>query len=86
MSPPREVELLDPATRMRERLMLGLRLESPLPLAEVAAAVDGHALTRLVRLGLVERSGVLLRLAPGRFLGGAVTVELLEESLQTTTI
>jgi oxygen-independent coproporphyrinogen III oxidase len=85
--PPREVELLDPATRIRERLMLGLRLESPLPLAEVAAAVDGHALTRLVRLGLVERSGGALRLTRrGRFLGGAVTVELLEESLQTTTI
>ena len=87
MPPPREVELLNPATRMRERLMLGLRLEAPLPLAEVASAVDGQALARLERLGLVERSGGALRLTRrGRFLGGAVTVELLEESLQTTTI
>jgi oxygen-independent coproporphyrinogen-3 oxidase len=86
-SPPREVEPLDAATRMRERLMLGLRLESPLSLVEVEAAVDSAALERLVRLGLVERAGGALRLTRrGRFLGGAVTAELLEESLQTTTI
>jgi oxygen-independent coproporphyrinogen III oxidase len=85
--PPRQVEQLDSATRVRERLMLGLRLESPLPLAEVEAAIDGAALERFAGLGLVERSADALKLTRrGRFLGGAVTAELLEESLQTTTI
>jgi oxygen-independent coproporphyrinogen III oxidase len=85
--PPREVERLDGPTKLRERVMLGLRLDSPLPLAEAEGAIDTAALERLVRLGLVERSNGALRLTPrGRFLGGAVTAELLEESLQTTTI
>jgi oxygen-independent coproporphyrinogen III oxidase len=86
-TPPREVEPLDDLTKTRERLMLGLRLESPLPLDEVEAAVDPAALERLVTLGLVVRAGGAVRLSRrGRFLGGAVTAELLEESLQTTTI
>jgi putative oxygen-independent coproporphyrinogen III oxidase len=86
-SPPREVELLDDATRLRERLMLGLRLDAPLPLVEVEPVVDRGALERLVRLELVEHAGRALRLTTrGRFLGGAVTVELLEESLQKPTI
>jgi oxygen-independent coproporphyrinogen-3 oxidase len=86
-SPPREVEVLDDATRWRERLMLGLRLDAPLPYAEVEPVIDRVALERLVRLELVEQTGGALRLTPrGRFLGGAVTVELLEESLQKATI
>jgi oxygen-independent coproporphyrinogen-3 oxidase len=85
--PPRELETLDAATRLRERLLLGLRLDAPLPLAEVESALDPVALDRMVRLGLVEQAGGALRLTRrGRFLGGAVTAELLEESLQTTTI
>ena len=85
--PPREVEMLDDATRLRERLMLGLRLDAPLPYAEVEPVIDRGALERMVRLELVEHGGGALRLTPrGRFLGGAVTVELLEESLQKATI
>ena len=38
--PPREIEVLDDATRLRERVLLGLRLDAPLPLAEVEAALD----------------------------------------------
>ena len=84
-SPPaREVEELDAEVRSRERLMLGLRLDDPLPLDGVRSAVDDEALARLVRLGLVEpdagsgRPARTLTLTPrGRLLGGGVTAELL---------
>jgi oxygen-independent coproporphyrinogen-3 oxidase len=80
-TPPREVEELDPATRALERLLLGLRLDEPLPLAPVEAVVDRDAAERLVRAGLVELSangrGERLGLTRrGRFLGGGVTAEL----------
>jgi oxygen-independent coproporphyrinogen-3 oxidase len=84
-SPPvREVEELDDVVRSRERLMLGLRLDDPLPLDGVRSAVDEEALARLVRLGLVEpvagdgRTRCTLALTQrGRLLGGGVTAELL---------
>jgi oxygen-independent coproporphyrinogen-3 oxidase len=81
-SPPREVEHLDRQTRWRERVMLGLRLDEPLPLGGLEAAVDRDALARLERLGLAARSDAngheTLRLTDrGRFLGGGVTAELL---------
>ncbi|MDQ3859253.1 MAG: radical SAM family heme chaperone HemW [Actinomycetota bacterium] len=76
--PPREHEELDEPTRLRERLMLGLRLDQPVPLAEVATAVDAAALRRLTALGLAARRGNgLVLTSRGRFLGGAVTAELL---------
>ena len=80
--PPREDELLDEATRLRERLMLRLRLDEPVRFADVSAGIDGEALERLVRLRLaaVEPSAGgdrLLLTSRGRFLGGAVTAELL---------
>ena len=76
--PPREHEELDEPTRRRERLMLGLRLDQPVPLTEVGDAIDGAALRRLTALGLAARRGESLVLtARGRFLGGAVTAELL---------
>ena len=82
-SPPaREVELLDRDIRLRERLMLGLRLDDPVPVEPVASAIDREALGRLVELGLVRhdrRDGeAALTLTPrGRLLGGGVTAELL---------
>ena len=80
--PAREVEALDRDVQARERLMLGLRLDDPLPLEPVAAAVDEQALGRLVGLGLVRRvrsgGAPALALTPrGRLLGGGVTAELL---------
>jgi oxygen-independent coproporphyrinogen-3 oxidase len=76
--PAREVEPLGADIRSRERLLLGLRLDEPVPLAGVEAALDPAALARLERLGLAERRGPALTLTPrGRFLGGAVTAELL---------
>jgi putative oxygen-independent coproporphyrinogen III oxidase len=80
--PARELEPIDRETRSRERLLLGLRLDEPVVLADVAGAVDEDALARLCNLGLVEVTangrGEELRLTRrGRFLGGGVTAELM---------
>ena len=76
--PAREVEPLTDEVRLRERLMLGLRLDLPVRLEDVKAAIDEAALARLTELGLVETSAAELRLTPrGRRLGGGVTAELL---------
>jgi oxygen-independent coproporphyrinogen-3 oxidase len=80
--PPREVEPIDHATHVRELLLLGLRLDEPVVVADVVDALDRDALARLVELGLVETSangrGEELRLTRrGRFLGGGVTAELM---------
>lgn len=81
-APPRELEELDSDVRSRERLMLGLRLDDPLLLDAVSEAVDRDALARLEEMGLVRstKADGLEQLAltrRGRFLGGAVTAELL---------
>jgi oxygen-independent coproporphyrinogen-3 oxidase len=76
--PPRELEELPAAVRDTERVMLGLRLDEPLPLTETQPALDEAALVRLESLGLAERRGDSLALtARGRFLGDAVTAALL---------
>ncbi|MGD0274110.1 MAG: radical SAM family heme chaperone HemW [Gaiellaceae bacterium] len=76
--PPRETEALDEATRLRERLMLGLRLDEPVALAEVEAVLDREALVRFSLLGLVENDGKLLTLTSrGRMLGGAISADLI---------
>jgi oxygen-independent coproporphyrinogen III oxidase len=78
--PPREVEVLNSRTQVIEALMLGLRLDRPLRLEEVAEAIDPDALKRLERLGLVELGGPGIGLTRrGRFLGGGVTAELIAE-------
>jgi putative oxygen-independent coproporphyrinogen III oxidase len=76
--PPRELEPLDREIKNRERVMLGLRLDEPLSTAGLEDALDLHALTRLQTLGLARRDGDdgLVLTARGRFLGGAVTAEL----------
>jgi oxygen-independent coproporphyrinogen-3 oxidase len=81
-APPREFEPIDDATRRRELLMLGLRLDEPVAVGDVGDAIDGDALSRLTELGLVQRGsngrGDELRLTRrGRFLGGGVTADLL---------
>jgi oxygen-independent coproporphyrinogen III oxidase len=74
----REVELLDDGVRARERVLLGLRLDEPLPIDGLDAAFDPAGLARVESLGLARRDGQTLTLTDrGRFLGGAVTAELL---------
>jgi oxygen-independent coproporphyrinogen III oxidase len=80
--PPREVEPISEDTHLRELLLLGLRLDEPVAVADVRDALDVDALERLVHVGLVERSAngrgeELLLTRRGRFLGGAVTAELM---------
>jgi oxygen-independent coproporphyrinogen-3 oxidase len=81
--PEREVELLDGQVRDVERVMLGLRLDTGLPLAAAGSAIDERALARFERLGLASRRAdrdgrQRLVLTPrGRRLGGGVTAELL---------
>jgi putative oxygen-independent coproporphyrinogen III oxidase len=82
-APDREIEALDARTRDEERLMLGLRLDTGLPLAEAERSVDPTALGRVERLGLAtlradgDGQPTLVLTPRGRRLGGAVTVELL---------
>jgi len=76
--PPRETEALDEATKLRERLMLGLRLDEPLAIAELESVLDRSALERFVDLGLVVVEGGLMTLSRrGRLLGGAVSSDLI---------
>ncbi len=82
--PSRQREPLDHSVRIREKVLLGLRLDEPLSLREVASVVDADELERLERLGLVARSGngggagsSLSLTRRGRFVGGAVTADLL---------
>ena len=77
--PPRELEPLDAGVRARERVLLGLRLDEPLPLAGLEAALDEPGLERMERLGLAQRTpaGMLALTTRGRYLGGGVTAELI---------
>ena len=79
MQPERELEDVGGDVRARERVMLGLRLDEPLPLAGLQHALDPVGLARVESLGLAERAGddSLTLTERGRFLGGAVTAELL---------
>jgi len=74
----REIELLDDETKARERVMLGLRLDEPLRLRGLRSALDPAGLERAEKLGLaVDRGQTLALTQRGRFLGGAVTAEIL---------
>ena len=80
IAPEREIEPLSHDVQRRERVMLGLRLDEPLVLGDLADVVDEHAVSRLELLGLVRSDAErqTLALTPrGRFLGGGVTADLL---------
>jgi len=58
-------------------VMLGLRLDEPLPLSGLRAALDPEGLARAEQLGLAVDGGETLALTRrGRFLGGGVTAEI----------
>jgi putative oxygen-independent coproporphyrinogen III oxidase len=82
----REEEWLDPEARLRERVMLGLRLEAGLDLDEAGAAlgVSGwtkereRAAARLERVGRIARDGGQVWIpGPARVFTDAVVVELM---------
>jgi len=74
----REIEPLDAGVKARERVMLGLRLDEPLAVGGLRTALDADGLARAARLGLAVDGGATLSLTRrGRFLGGAVTAEIL---------
>jgi len=76
--PRREYEELPVATREFERVMLGLRLDEPLSVGDGVGVLDPAGVARAERLGLAVRDGAELALTErGRFLGDAVTAELL---------
>ncbi len=82
--PPSELEVLGGETRERERLLLGLRLDEPLVVADVDCALDRAGLARMVAGRLVQigpngRGEEISLTRRGRFLGGGVTAELLVE-------
>ena len=52
--PEREIESLSTDVLRRERVMLGLRLDEPLVLGDLARVVDDRAVSRLELLGLVQ--------------------------------
>jgi putative oxygen-independent coproporphyrinogen III oxidase len=75
--PERELEPLDGRVRARERVMLGLRLDEPLAVGGLRSALDSEGLARAEELGLADDGGETLALTRrGRFLGGAVTAEI----------
>jgi oxygen-independent coproporphyrinogen III oxidase len=81
--PLRDVEDLPAEVKREERVMLGLRLDEGLPLADAADAIDLRALDRLVAADLVRvrpangAPPALVLTGRGRRLGGGVTAELL---------
>ncbi len=82
--PPRAVEELSVPVRAAERVLLGLRLDEPVALAEVVDALDLEELERLQGAGLVATAGGSLALTRrGRFLGGGVTARLLAPTMST---
>jgi oxygen-independent coproporphyrinogen-3 oxidase len=77
---PSRTEELDAATRLRERLLLGLRLATGVPVAEVAAVLDQAALQELAALGVLTVTGGRLRLERrGRLLLNEVAARLLHD-------
>lgn len=75
--PRRQREELDDATLARERLMLAARCGMPVPLAEVAAGVDDHAVPPLAQAGLLSlHSGTIRVTRKGRYVANEVCVRL----------
>ena len=82
--PPSELEVIDGEIREREKLLLGLRLDEPLVVADVGGALDRAGLDRMLARGLLRvgsngRAQEISLTRRGRFLGGGVTAELLAE-------
>jgi oxygen-independent coproporphyrinogen III oxidase len=80
--PLRQLEPLEPTMQQTERLMLGLRLDEGVELASIQGVLDRDAVRRMGDRGMVDLRAVdgveRVRLTRrGRFVGDAVTAELL---------
>lgn len=76
--PPAQIELLTPEQRGSERLMLGLRLDRPLPLTGLEGVIDPSQLLRMQRAGLIDREADTILLSDrGRFLANDVVSTIL---------
>ncbi|HEU0195148.1 MAG TPA: radical SAM family heme chaperone HemW [Gaiellales bacterium] len=76
--PAADVELLTAGERALERLMLGLRLDRPLPLNGDRPLLDPAAVERLSRDGMIVDDGEALQLSErGRFLADEVVASIL---------
>jgi oxygen-independent coproporphyrinogen-3 oxidase len=76
--PPAELELLTADQRRSERVMLGLRLDRPLPLAGLEDVLDADQLERMRSAGLVEAGDGAIALSErGRFLANDVVATIL---------
>ncbi len=79
--PPGTVEGLDDATRVRERLILGLRLAEGVEHAAVADVIDDAALAALVAHGVArEDGGRILLEKRGRHLAHDIAARLLRDA------
>ena len=77
-APPAEIELLSPAERGSERLMLGLRLDRPMPLDGLEWLIDPRQLERMAGAGMLAREPGGIRLSErGRFMANDVVSTLL---------
>jgi oxygen-independent coproporphyrinogen-3 oxidase len=76
--PLRQEEHLTADERLRERILLGLRLDEPLAIEPVRAGLDGAELERLAGLGLVRVGGGTLTLTRrGRMVANDVISSLI---------
>jgi oxygen-independent coproporphyrinogen-3 oxidase len=79
-TPPRASEMLDAATRARERLLLAARCGERVPLAEVAAVIDAHVAASFAAAGLVSlHSGTIRVTRKGRHVADEVCVRLFRD-------
>jgi len=77
-APPSQVEPLSVEERGSERVMLGLRLDRPLPLAGLEPLLDGRALRRLEVAGLLAVCDDSVALSErGRFMANDVVSSIL---------
>jgi oxygen-independent coproporphyrinogen-3 oxidase len=78
--PIRAEEALTPGERLHERIMLGLRLDEPMPIAPVQDGLDLPELERLAGLGMVvEDGGTLTLTRRGRMVANDVISRLITE-------
>jgi oxygen-independent coproporphyrinogen-3 oxidase len=76
--PPRQVEILTPAERTRERVILGLRLDEPVALDGLAEGLDQEGVARMTALGMVvDGNGTLALTRRGRMLANSVTAAVI---------